>query len=218
MQQQCNPQWETTLNLSKNIVSGLANMPHIEMGLTIQQTFNSPNIRSVFKGENGSIGYSVVNVLVKRFLDSFGFSSKLNESQVEVLTVDILETFAYESLEDIILFLKMIRQGKFGTTNRGVDSNLILGEWLPKYLDLKADLREQNLIKENNERNTKQISFEDVKKAYKKPTEKVVSDYVDKITTNIDRQMLEDLITDWEKDPKRKPYVRILKNKRTVIK
>lgn len=218
MQQQCNPKWETTLNLSKNIVSGLANMPHIEMGLTIQQTFNSPNIRSVFKGENGSVGYSVVNVLVKRFLDSFGFSSKLNESQIEVLTVDILETFAYESLEDIILFLKMIRQGKFGTTNRGVDSNLILGEWLPKYLDLKADLREQNLIKENNERNAKQISFEDVKKAYKKPTEKVVSDYVDKITTNIDRQMLEDLITDWEKDPKRKPYVRILKNKRTVIK
>jgi hypothetical protein len=193
-------------------------MPEIEMGLTIQQTFLNPNIRSVFKGENGKIGYSVVKILVDRFLDSFGFSTKLTPAQVEVLTVDVLETFAYESLEDIILFLKMIRQGKFGTTNRGVDSNLILGEWLPKYLDLKADLREQNLIKENNERNAKPISFEDVKKAYKKPTQKVVSDYVDKITTNVDRQMLEDLITDWEKDTKRKPYLWILKNKRTVIK
>ena len=58
-------------------------------------------IKSVFKGDAGQIGFSVVNVLVTRFIDSFGFSTKLNPTQIETLTVDILENFQYETLEDI---------------------------------------------------------------------------------------------------------------------
>ena len=192
------------------------------MNLTINQTFSKPNIRSVFKDENGSIGYSVVKVLVNRFIDSFGFSTKLNETQIETMTVDTLENFAYESLEDIILFFKMARTGKLGSTKRGVDSNLIYGEWYPAYLELKADLREQNYIKEKNDLSKNLVTMEDVKKTYEKNnnnkfTQKVIA-FVDKITENIDRQMLEDLIIDWEKDTERKPYLYILKRKRQTIK
>lgn len=197
-------------------------MALVEMNLSIDQTFSKPNIRTVFKNENGTIGFSVVNVLVNRFINSFGFSTKLSNDQIEILTVDTLENFKYESLEDIIVFFKMARTGKFGSTKKGVDSNLIYGEWYPAYLELKADIREQNYSKEKNALNSNKITLEDVKKTYSKHQEKnfekKVTNFVEKITKNIDRQMLEDLITDWEKDPARKPYLNILKKKRITIK
>lgn len=197
-------------------------MALIEMNLSIDQTFSKPNIRTVFKNENGTIGFSVVNVLVNRFINSFGFSTKLSNDQIEILTVDTLENFKYESLEDIIVFFKMARTGKFGSTKKGVDSNLIYGEWYLAYLELKADIREQNYSKEKNVLNSNKITLEDVKKTYSKHQEKNfekrVTNFVEKITKNIDRQMLEDLITDWEKDPARKPYLNILKKKRITIK
>lgn len=197
-------------------------MALVEMNLSIDQTFSKPNIRTVFKNENGTIGFSVVNVLVNRFINSFGFSTKLSNDQIEILTVDTLENFKYESLEDIIVFFKMARTGKFGSTKKGVDSNLIYGEWYPAYLELKADIREQNYTKEKNVLNSNKITLEDVKKTYSKHQqknfEKRVTAFVEKITKNIDRQMLEDLITDWEKDPARKPYLNILKKKRITIK
>ena len=90
----------------------------IEMSLTLAESDNKAKMRSVFKGDTGQIGFSVVKVLVNRFLESFAFSTKLNDSQVEILTVDTLENFAYESLEDIILFFKMARSGKFGSAKK----------------------------------------------------------------------------------------------------
>jgi hypothetical protein len=213
---------EETLNLSKSIISGNAQMALVEMNLSIDQTFTKPNIRTVFKNENGTIGFSVVNVLVNRFINSFGFSTKLSNDQIEILTVDTLENFKYESLEDIIVFFKMARTGKFGSTKKGVDSNLIYGEWYPAYLEQKADIREQQYQKEKNALNSKKITLEDVKKTYSKHQEKnfekKVTAFVERITKNIDRQILEDLITDWEKDPARKPYLKILKKKRITIK
>lgn len=197
-------------------------MALVEMNLSIDQTFSKPNIRTVFKNENGTIGFSVVNVLVNRFINSFGFSTKLSNDQIEILTVDTLENFKYESLEDIIVFFKMARTGKFGSTKKGVDSNLIYGEWYPAYLEQKADIREQQYQKEKNALNSKEITLEDVRKTYSKHQEKNfekrVTAFVEKITKNIDRQILEDLITDWEKDPARKPYLNILKKKRITIK
>ena len=194
----------------------------MEMGLTIQETFSKPTIRTVFKGEYGSIGFSVVEVLVSRFADSFGFSNKLSAMQIETITVDTLENFAYESLHDIVLFFKMARSGKFGSTGRGIDSNLIFGDWYPKYLEQKAQLREDNYQKTKNERSANITSAEDVKKTYAKIAAKAktkkVANYIDKISKTMDRQMLEDTIMDWEKDPDRKPYVAMLKKKRLEIK
>ena len=192
-----------------------------EMGLTIQSTFSKPNIRSVFKGETAQIGFSVVNVLVTRFINSFGFSTKLDPMQIEMITVDTLENFAYESIEDILLFFKMARSGKFGTTKRGVDSNLIFGEWFQKYLEKKAELREQNYQKSKAETSRVQASDEDVAVTYKKIQDKLdtkkVEVYVDKITKDMDRQLLEDTILDWEKDPIKKKHIHILKAKRKRV-
>ena len=138
------------------------------MGLTINETFSKPHLRSVFIGDHSSVGFSVVNVLVTRFIDSFAFTTKLNADQIDSLTVDTLENFAYESLEDVILFFKMCRSGKFGVAKKSIDSNLIFGEWYPKYLDKKAELREQKYNTQKNERNSIPTTMDDVKKSYAK--------------------------------------------------
>jgi len=214
---------QKTLDLSKNIIAGTVSIAPVEMQLTIQQTFDKALIKSVFKGEAGQIGFSVVNVLVTRFIDSFGFSTKLNSTQIETLTVDILENFQYETLEDIIIFLKMARTGKFGSTGRGVDSNLILGDWFPKYLDKKAEIREQNYQVEKTEfisnNSAVDLYYKNIqkKKEQKKIFDNMISE-IDKMVLNMDRTMLEETILDWSKKDEMKPYLDYLKRKRLIIK
>lgn len=220
-QMQCNPKLQKTLDLSKEIISGTANLAVMEMGLSINGTFSNPNIRSVFKNENGQIGYSVVNVLVNRFVSSFGFSTKMTDVQIETLTIDTLDRFAYESLEDIIVFFKMARSGQLGATNRGVDSNLIFGEWFPKYLEMKADIREENYQKEKNKQNSEivDISTIDYSKLIS-PQKKyeLAKQKVDEYCKGFNRKQLEEAISEWSKNPKWKYYTDILKAKRKEIK
>ena len=223
MRTQSNPKQLATLDLAKNIVAGSVSVSVLEIGLTVDKNLDKPVIRGLFKNENGQIGFAVVKVLVNRFIDSFGFSTKLSESQLEVLTVDTLEKFSYDSLEDIILFFKLARSGTFGTTKRGVDSNLIFGEWFPIYMEMKAEAREREYIKNKKTITESTISIDDVKKTYEKiqvgnSFRDRVLNYIDKITEGISRLELEDLIQAWSEDEQKKEYLRELKAKRQTIK
>jgi hypothetical protein len=223
---QCNPHLQKSISLSRAIFEGKAQLAQMEMSLKIEDTLDQPTTRKVFSGENSQIGYGVINILVKRFIDSFGFSTKLSDTQIEVLTVDTIEKFKYESLDDVILFFKMGRQGTLGTTKRGVDSNLIFGEWFPCYLEKKALKREEIYLKEKTKLNTldMDLTSEDIKKIYEKEKEKInpfrnrVLNYIESITKDISREKLEELILEWENDEVKKPYVRDLKKKRLTIK
>lgn len=220
---QSNPKQLATLDLAKNIVAGSVSVSVLEIGLTVDKNLDKPVIRGLFKNENGQIGFAVVKVLVNRFIDSFGFSTKLSESQLEVLTVDTLEKFSYDSLEDIILFFKLARSGTFGTTKRGVDSNLIFGEWFPMYMEMKAEAREREYIKNKKTITESTLSIDEVKKSYEKinPNNSFrdrVLNYIEKITDGITRIELEDLIQAWSEDEQKKPYLRELKAKRLIIK
>ena len=224
LQTQCNQKLQKTLDLSKNIISGKAQLPFIEMGLTMKDTFQGITIRSAFREEAGQIGYSVINLLVRRFVDSFGFATKMNETQIEVLSVDTMEKFSYETLEDVILFFKMARTGQFGTTMRGVDSNLIFGDWYIKYLEIKAEHREKDYEKTKIEQKTELVSLEDVRKSYhkqkntgKKFIEKVI-ERINEITQDFTRKDLEKLISEWNKDTSKKDFIQYLKRKRLDIK
>ena len=223
MRTQSNPKQLATLDLAKNIVAGSVSVSVLEIGLTVDKNLDKPVIRGLFKNENGQIGFAVVKVLVNRFIDSFGFSTKLSESQLEVLTVDTLEKFSYDSLEDIILFFKLARSGTFGTTKRGVDSNLIFGEWFPIYMEMKAEAREREYIKNKKTITESTLTIDDVKNSYEKIKPKNsfrdrVLIYIDKITEGINRLELEDLIQAWSEDEQKKPYLRELKAKRQTIK
>jgi hypothetical protein len=220
---QCNPKQLETLDLAKNIVAGTVNVGAYEIGLSIDKNLDKPVIRSLFKNENGHIGFSVVKILVNRFIESFGFSTKLSETQLEILTYDTLEKFSYDSFEDIVLFFKMARSGTFGTTKRGVDSNLIFGEWFPMYMEMKAESRERQQLKQKKQTEESLLSIEEVKKSYEKikPNntfrDRVIV-YIDKITQGMTRLELEDLIQAWSEDDQKKEYLNELKIKRLTIK
>lgn len=180
-----------------------------------------PTMRSVFK-QDSQIGYSVVEVLVTRFLNSFGFSAKPDMSKIEMITVDTLENFSYETLEDVVLFFKMARSGKLGTTSRGVDSNLIFGEWFPKYLEKKSELREKEYLIKKDEQRSSKTSYKDVMKTYKKNYDKTmpkkVLEHIEHVTKDFDRSMLEELINEWNKDNNKSKWVHLLKQRRRSIK
>ena len=185
--------------------------------------FNKPMIRNVFKGDVlGTLAFSTVNVLVNRLLDAFAFTQKLNLTQIDMLTVTTLEKFGYESLEDVILFFKMARTGEFGATRKSLDANLLFGDWLVQYFDLKAQEREvfRNRQKGEYMKNAEGVYASIKKRQAKEEFEKKAQDkidYINKITTNFDRQMLEDLITDWSKKPLFKNMLKLLKQKRREI-
>lgn len=216
---------EKTVTLASNILNGKTNVAVVEMNLQIKDTLNTLNIKSVFKGEEkATIAFGVVKVLVGRFMESFGFSTKMSDVQLDTLTVDTLESFKNDSLEDIILFFKMGRTGKFGATMRGVDSNLIYGEWFQKYLELKAEAREIQYQKEKALHLRDQLTTEDVLKAYeaRKNTPQQIHDkqlkWIDEFTKDFNREQLENAISLWEKDESKKPYMRLLIAKRLDIK
>lgn len=223
-QQSLPEQWKArqqeTLSLSKAIVAGNAGLVSIEMNVTIADTLTKATIRSAYKG-NDKLAYSVVSVLVNRFLNSFAFTTKLDKSQVAVVTLDTLEHFAYDSLEDIILFFKMARSGKFGVAKKSVDSNMIFGEWLPKYLEQKAQAREEAYTVSKTNHTAIVTTIEDVKKSYDKVTARKDAEkrqaYVNKLTKDMDRQMLEDTIESWSRDERMSRWVYMLKAKRREI-
>jgi len=193
----------------------------MEMNTTLTTNIQSPTIMSVFKEEDLHIGFTVTKILVDRFADSFGFSTKMNANQLDMLCTDSFDNFRGESLGDIILFFKMARNGSFGSTHRGIDSNLIFGDWFPKYMMLKAEEREKIYQKEKSVIKQPEISLETIKEHYKSFEEsylqKVVK-YVDRITEGMTREELEILITEWRNDAEKSKYIRVLINKRSFIK
>lgn len=210
------------VSLAKGIISGEISMMNVEMGVSFSKNIESPALMSVFKGEDEfQIGISTIKILVDRFADSFGFSTKLSPTQTETLCIDTFENFRGESLGDIILFFKMARNGSFGTTHKGIDSNLVFGDWFPKYMMLKAEEREKAHKKKISEEKRSELTIDDVHKHYKKFEEsqlqKVVN-WVDKITEGMTREQLEKEITEWQNDAEKSKFIRVLIMKRNLIK
>jgi len=203
------------------IIAGTANLMQLEMNASLKLNIESPTIISIFKNENTEIGLNVIKVLVDRFADSFGFSTKMSATQSETICIDTFENFRGESLGDIILFFKMARNGSFGYTHRGIDSNLIFGDWFPKYMEQKSIEREKLYQKQKSEQIKPEISMEQVvahRKSHEASRLKKVSDYVDTITEGMTRDQLEKEILEWRNDAEKSKFIRILLTKRDFIK
>lgn len=214
---------EEVLVTATKIISGAENVGLLEMKLSVEKTFDKPLMKTVFKNEDaGTIAFGVVQVLIKRFLESFGFSTKPSQTLIDMMAVDALTKFEYETLDDIIIFLKMCRQGEFGTSMKGIDSNLVFGDWFPKYMELKAQKREDIHVKQkkvSEYSNAVEQYYAKVRRQKaQKEKEKNNKIEIDKMCESMDRQMLEDTISDWSAKEEMKPYLDYLKQKRSVIK
>lgn len=193
-----------------------------ENSVTLTDTVKNDVISKVFRGEEQTL-FTVVGILTQRFMASFGFSKAADQTLIDVIATDLLDAMRYETLEDFLLFFKYARMGKLGVTGRGVDSNLIIGEWLPKYLELKAEEREKQWNKEKKGEGLVAKAVEEFYKReeLKKQKDKELNDvkaHVENITKDMTREALEKTIEMWQKTEFGSKYVYLLKVKRREIK
>lgn len=118
----------------------------IERSLTIEKCVSAPLLINQKSNESELI--KSVFMIVKRFNDLVNVSKKMNEDQMIALSSDLFERFGGESLDDILLFFKMARNGEFGDLYR-LDSIVILS-WVPKYLNKKIEAFHEDRINREN--------------------------------------------------------------------
>ena len=120
--------------------------------------------------------------------------------------------------------LKQVRQGIIGDgKDYKIDGQNVLTKWMPEYLDKKyAEIeRMHKIVKKTEETGECAVELfyrkQREKKKLKEQQEKMYHE-IDKMTKGMDRQMLEDTITEWENKLELKNYLDYLKSKRREIK
>lgn len=84
---------------------------------------------------------------------TFKYSENMDFSQAAILASDLLNYFRHESLEDIVLLFRMIRQGELGSGKGRLDHDVIFNIFVPAYLEKKAEAREKQARNEKSKFN-----------------------------------------------------------------
>jgi len=199
-----------------------------EKNLKIENAINGTNLKKLEKeiGEINTI--TAVCYLLTRFNSNFNFGRSLTDAQAALLASDIVEKYPYETIEDVVLMLKQVRQGIIGDgKDYKLDGQNVLTKWFPEYLEKKyieferIKKQEQSISKEELLLKTNAINafYEKRKqKVAEKENYKKTIEEIDKMVEFMDRQMLEDTILDWEKKPEMSVYMDYLRKKRLVVK
>ncbi len=138
-----------------SLMTSLANkndskLAFIESELDLRKCLKGTLVSKLVK-QNKSVSMKVVLYLLTRLNDQFNMNLKFNDSQLTTLSFDILSVFQNETLEDLVMFLKLGRLGKLGGKLHRLDSHVILNEWLPIYLEMKLDTKDM-VLKEQKEK------------------------------------------------------------------
>lgn len=198
----------------------------LEKKLSIVEAIDGTKLSKLERniGDFGII--TAICYLLKRFNSSFNVGKSLNDNQAALLASDIVEKYPYETIEDIVLMLKQVRQGIIGDgKDYKVDGQNVLAKWFPEYLEKKYQeferLKKKELSELNSSNQDNAVSkyYEKMRnKKKKKEEEEKAKKEIDLMVENMDRQMLEDTISDWTLKEEMKPYLDYLKQKRLKIK
>ena len=194
-----------------------------EKNLSIVKAINGTHLKKL-ENTIGEINTIVaICYLLNRFNSNFNVGKSLTSEQSAMIASDIVEKYPYETIEDVVLMLKQVRQGIIGDgKDFKLDGQNILAKWFPQYLDNKyAEVERQNKkVKDENlgANAVEEFYRKEAEKKRKAQKEKEVKDQIDQMTSVMDRQMLEDTITSWENDKVSKVYLDYLKQKRKLIK
>ena len=195
-----------------------------EKNLSFSKAIDGTKLRKLEKevGEISTI--TAICYLLKRFNSNFNVGKSLTDQQAALLASDIVEKYPYETIEDIVLMLKQVRQGIIGDgKDYKLDGQNILAKWMPEYLDKKYIEVERQNQKENESLSEENNAVEQfyaklrAKKAKEEKDERMKLE-IDNMVKSMDRAMLEDTILDWSKKEELKPYLDYLKRKRLVVK
>jgi len=195
-----------------------------EKNLSITNAIDGTKLRKLEKevGEVNTI--TAICYLLNRFNANFNVGKSLTIQQSATLASDIVEKYPYETIEDIVLMLKQVRQGIIGDgKDFKLDGQNVLAKWMPDYLDRKyAEVERKNqkaneaLAEENNA--VEMFYAKRREQKAREEREQKAKLHIDEMVKSMDRQMLEDTITDWSKKEEMKPYLDYLKRKRLIIK
>ena len=195
-----------------------------EKNLSISNAIDGIKLRKLEKevGEVNTI--TAICYLLNRFNANFNVGKSLTTQQSATLASDIVEKYPYETIEDIVLMLKQVRQGIIGDgKDFKLDGQNVLAKWMPDYLD-----RKYTEVERKNQKANEALASENnaVEMFYAKRREQKAREereqkaklHIDEMVKSMDRQMLEDTIADWSKKEEMKPYLDYLKRKRLIIK
>jgi hypothetical protein len=195
-----------------------------EKNLSLSNAINGTNLRKLEKevGEINTI--TAICYLIKRFNSNFNVGKSLTDQQAALLASDIVEKYPYETIEDVVLMLKQVRQGIIGDgKDYKLDGQNVLAKWFPEYLDKKYIEVERQNKKTNeslkDENNAVEIYYAKIRKQKEDQERKIKAEnYIDEMAKSMDRAMLEQTILEWSQKEKMKPYLDYLKRKRLIIK
>lgn len=209
-----------------------AELAFFEKNLSLSNAIDGTHLKKmeVCIGEVNTV--MAVSYLLNKFALSFNVGKSLNSTQSVQLASDILEKYPYETIEDIVLMLKMVRQGIIGDgKDFKLDGQNVLGKdkWMDQYLNkkyteferLKKLETDQFKKEQNSEQHPVSIFYQKQreKKAREEKRKKVELE-IDNMVKSMDRQMLEDTIKDWElkNDEELNRFLPYLRSKRRVVK
>lgn len=218
-------------NLTVQLLSCLverndAKLVVLEKNISIQTAIDGTKL-SKLERQIGDFGIiTAICYLLNRFNTNFNVGKKLTGEQSALLASDILEKYPYETIEDVFLMLKMVRQGIIGDgKDYKLDGQNVMTKWFPEYLEKKYEAferqkqKEQSELNNSNSDNAVEQYYAKMrrKKALKEKEEKMRAE-IDLMVKNMDRQILEDTINDWSKKEEMKPYLDYLKQQRQKVK
>ncbi|RKS00449.1 hypothetical protein [Flavobacterium sp. 102] len=201
-----------------------------EKNLTVVKAIDGTKLLKLQKVVGEINVAKVITYFLMRFSQSFNVGKNINTTQASMIAVDIMEKYPYETIEDVLLMLKQVRQGIIGDgKDYKVDGQNVLGKdkWFEQYLENKyAEVERQNKKVSEDFSKQQQSSDHPVAVFYKKRREEkakkekeaLVRSQIDTLVENMDRQTLEKTITEWQDKPEMKPYLDYLKRKRKAIK
>lgn len=112
-----------------------------ESSIVLAETIECRKLNSLLRADDGLSKKQVLQILQIAILNtarSFKYSENMTFMQSAVLAEDLLDKMKYESLEDILLMLKMGRRGELGSNKGRFDSDVLFTLFLPAYNEIKA--------------------------------------------------------------------------------
>lgn len=218
-------------NLTMQLLSCLverndAKLVVLEKNISLQTAIEGTKL-SKLERQIGDFGIiTTICYLLNRFNTNFNVGKKLTGEQSALLASDIVEKYSYETIEDVVLMLKMVRQGIIGDgKDYKLDGQNVMTKWFPEYLEKKYEAferqkqKEQSELNNTNSDNAVEQYYAKIrrKKALKEKEEKMRAE-IDLMVKDMDRQILEDTILDWSKKTEMFPYLDYLKQQRQKVK
>lgn len=116
-----------------------------EKKMTIEKAMEGTSLRLLSKTIDEKNLVKTLVYFINRFSANFNVGKKFTPTQAITMALDLTEIFAYETIEDVMLMLKMARTGQIGDgKDFKLDSQTVFHKWIPEYLELKA-LKRENL-------------------------------------------------------------------------